>query len=522
MFATCSESTTIVGEPCADPIHLVTQFYLDKNAQRLKEVRNCLRLNIVNPSVDSITLLNERLYSLQELGLTVPSPKVRQIVIERRALFSDLLTIRQPGYTVVCNADIFFDTSLGRVRRSDLHVRKAAYALLRYEYREGMHLNDCKLYGPRADSQDTWIVHSNFPVPSKMLNIELGRPGCDNRLAYVLQLCGYKMYNDPFFVRTYHFHESADRPYYTDGTQAVPSPYLHVFPIIHTPFEQESYSTLVRTYDLMAGNDLLRNYLKGRTARFVIPRIAGIENVTAHAAVLGKALVPAQHQMLKNNTGVALEGCEADYAEKYWDAFERCDLYASWEPWAAFSNHLGDSQPYVKTKYPKPQFNSYVFDVFHFVASGAPWTHGLAGRRLLIVSPFAEQIRLREGVRPYPIDLFPDCSFEYLTPPMTQGSEPNRGWATEFSELCASVAKLDFDVALCSCGGYGNPLCAFIHSIGKSAIYVGGVLQMYFGIYGTRWLKERKDVMTLYLNERWTRPSSRPTGFDTIEGGCYW
>ena len=84
---------------------------------------------------------------------------------------------------------------------------------------------------------------------------------------------------------------------------------------------------------------------------------------------------------------------------------------------------------------------------------------------------------------------------------------------------------MSFDVALCSCGGYGNPVCSFIYSqLGKSAIYVGGVLQMYFGIYGARWLRERKDVLLLFMNEHWSRPSEaeRPISSQSIENNCYW
>jgi hypothetical protein len=84
--------------------------------------------------------------------------------------------------------------------------------------------------------------------------------------------------------------------------------------------------------------------------------------------------------------------------------------------------------------------------------------------------------------------------------------------------------KDQFDIALCSCGGYGNPVVGFIHSIGKSAIYVGGVLQMYFGVLGGRWEHERQDIVELYKNEYWTRPSEeeRPKGHETIERSCYW
>jgi hypothetical protein len=53
---------------------------------------------------------------------------------------------------------------------------------------------------------------------------------------------------------------------------------------------------------------------------------------------------------------------------------------------------------------------------------------------------------------------------------------------------------------------------------------VGGVLQMYFGIYGMRWMRERKDIMNLYLNEYWSRPKEdeRPEGYKNVEKSAYW
>ena len=46
----------------------------------------------------------------------------------------------------------------------------------------------------------------------------------------------------------------------------------------------------------------------------------------------------------------------------------------------------------------------------------------------------------------------------------------------------------DFDIALVSCGGFGMLVSDFIFTtLNKSAIYVGGSLQLYFGIIGNRW-----------------------------------
>lgn len=511
MFAAVSEATT-TGPPTADPIHWVTQFYVPGDKARHEEIKEALRRNAANPHVASITLLNERVYSVAELGAA--SPKIQQRVIGHRAQFSELFAVQKEGYAVVANADIYADESLGNLRSSDLHARRKMYALLRYE------LNG-QLFGPRADSQDTWILHSNNALSLQELTLfrfHMGQPGCDNKITYLFQLLGFGIYNDPTFIKTHHSHAAEERAY---TMERLGRPYLPVAPagIDCTLFSQPIavIKGVLGTYG-WDGNARLAAYLKAKTGPFVIPRVAGIEN---HTAMLGHyhGIIPENARLvLKRNTGLLFSGPESvkAYSKKYLDAFEKCDLYASWEPWGNYIKHIQESSAFIQAKYPKPQVGAFVFDIFNFV-SGEPWTRALAGKRILIVSPCVES-----APQVYPVDLFPGCSFAFLKPPMTQGTEKSRPWEEEFADFCQRVAEVEFDVALCSCGGYGNPLCAFIYSLGRSAIYVGGVLQMYFGIYGDRWLREQKDAVNLYLTASWKRRSSPPKGFEQIENGCYW
>ena len=62
------------GEHHEAPMVLVQQYYLDADAVRRRENRECLERNAANPCIDRIILLNERLYSEEELG--VPSDKI--------------------------------------------------------------------------------------------------------------------------------------------------------------------------------------------------------------------------------------------------------------------------------------------------------------------------------------------------------------------------------------------------------------------------------------------------------------
>jgi hypothetical protein len=85
---------------------------------------------------------------------------------------------------------------------------------------------------------------------------------------------------------------------------------------------------------------------------------------------------------------------------------------------------------------------------------------------------------------------------------------------------------LDFDVALLGCGGYGLPLCNYIYKdLNKSAIYVGGGLQLLFGIMGKRWENNAMWKKIIQENDaKFIRPSGDEVikDKDRIEGGCYW
>ena len=52
-----------------------------------------------------------------------------------------------------------------------------------------------------------------------------------------------------------------------------------------------------------------------------------------------------------------------------------------------------------------------------------------------------------------------------------------------------SIKNIDFDIALLSCGSYAHFIGEYIKNIGKKSIYIGGVLPLYFGIFGDRYMK---------------------------------
>ena len=92
--------------------------------------------------------------------------------------------------------------------------------------------------------------------------------------------------------------------------------------------------------------------------------------------------------------------------------------------------------------------------------------------------------------------------------------------------MCQDIKKLDFDIALLGCGAYGLPLCNFIKSdLKKSAIYIGGGLQLLFGVIGRRW--EGNDMWKKLIIDndiKFIRPSEdeHVKNMRFLEDQCYW
>lgn len=546
-------------------IHLFTQFFLHRDNHRTQELRACLQRNIDNPEVTQVHLLNERIYTLDELGLDSTSEHRHKIIQsltpnKKRLTFQHVFQyIREnnlQGFLVLTNADIFFDHTLQRIRIGPLHLRPVMMAQLRYEY-NGVDTATSPIFGPRNDSQDTWMFHSKFVVRGsveKAFSFEFGKPGCDNKMIYLARILGYDVLNDPGAIRTYHYHQNPARDYH--GKEPVSPPWgmclphgyniISMAPSLGVNMLQVYQATEGFQHTMFDDNRTLYTYLMGRRQPYVIPRIAGIENNVAVFGHLWRTQGPTTEMesyfkkimpSLKNNAGILLPDMNTifQYSDAYLGAFDHCDMYSGWEVQGDVMPHIAQSHQYIQQTYHternKPVVWASTMDVFHYLHD-TPWTWALRGKRILIVSSMVDSIREKIPIRNQlwgdtGIDLFPDCTFVLLKPPMTQGNASARDFMTEFREFTAKLDRIrdQFDVALVSCGGYGNPVCNYIYeSCGKSAIYVGGVLQMYFGVVGARWLQERPDILRLYMNAHWSRPkvSERPPGCEDIEKGCYW
>jgi hypothetical protein len=543
-----SNPLTSSDETHSDQIILIAQYYIDSNPVRAKEIKHCLHQNV--DLFDKIILLNEREYSPEEMGFLHANPKIVQSFVGRRMRYEDAFnyarSLDTPAYIVIANSDIFFDNTLVNIRNSDLSEHKKCMAQLRIEYSPD---RPPQLFGPRYDSQDAWIFHTNH-LPPFPINVGLGVPGCDNKLAYLLHCGGFDVINHPDAVRTFHYHTSQVRRY--TAKDVIPDPYACIIPygVAHPCMDSLGIKSVYKDELTFDDDKILYDYILRKLNsgdNFVIPRIGGIETTEACfyyqlylsgtkpakevADKMSKYIHNKQHaQVLKNNAGIwfKTDKSRENYSKQNFAAFQNCDLFCGWEKWGSVYAHVGASQEYIAAQFGKKMISSLVFDIFHYIHHENPWTHALRGKRVLIISAFSEtmkkQVAIRENI--YGRDLFPECTFLFLVPPQTQAGETAEDFTKVTDTFYGQIDALagQYDVALVSCGGYGIPTVQHIYETGGSAIYVGGVLQMYFGILGNRWLKDRTDMVRVYLNKFWTRPAEneKPKGHQAVEGGCYW
>ena len=546
---TISNTSNIQITENIDKINIFCQYFIHPDKERHEEIAKCLKLNVNNEYITHIYLLNERIYTEEELDIS--SNKIIQINIGHRLQFKDVFECINSnniiGYNVIINSDIFFTSNIKNLFKTDIHINKKMYALLRYEYDEN-DIEKSQLFGPRGDSQDTWIVHSNFNITTKetrIFNFEFGKPGCDNKMIYLMALLGFEVLNDPEFIKSYHIHKSNIRNY-TSSERVLP-PYEIIMPKNSVQQYKMGYNIDIfeKKYHHRCSNDNLFNYITkkiNKNEHFIIPRLSSIE--TNYAVFTMALLLPEyaskknmilsflenSKKTMKNNTGIKISSIVSShkYSKLYLEALKNCEIFGAWAPHDNMFRTISEAHTIINNLFKmKDTYYSEALDVFHYIYT-RPWTWALKGKRLLMISNFEESIQSKINSRKeiYGVDLFPNCEIITIRPPQTQGSEDSEEFDIELNKFTRKLdaIKDKYDIALVSCGGYGSLVCNHIYKSQKTAIYVGGVLQMYWGILGSRWLKDRPDVIRLFLNSNWTRPtdSEKPKGFENVEGSCYW
>lgn len=207
---------------------LFLPFYTPPDPERMEEILYCLRRNLDSGLFARIVLLID-----DDSPLPFPDRRLVALRLGRRPSYLDWVRAARrlcPGHVaVLVNSDIHIDTCFGRLLAIFAQDPKAFVALTRFD-RQG----DALVPHPNPHwSQDCWAF---LPGPDDdtahdaRLDVPLGVPRCDNKIAYLFGTQGFTVYNPFPFLRTVHVHETARRYYHKTGDRRVIGTVAYVHP----------------------------------------------------------------------------------------------------------------------------------------------------------------------------------------------------------------------------------------------------------------------------------------------------
>lgn len=283
--------------------------------------------------------------------------------------------------------------------------------------------------------------------------------------------------------------------------------------------------------------DQIRAQLLAATPAFV-GRIAGIELQVAYHVHHGLPLPPGMLEELTNNAGIyapTRESLEA-YVQRLLMAYAHCTLIAEWDRNGPVYQITGKGQELIQRMVPShrvPRIDALALEPYYAKQVEEGWMPALKGKRVLVVHPFVHTLRsqLERHAQPFGPKWLEGCTCHVLAPPQTiAGNHHGVDWQTHLADF---LLRLDHsletlprpEVAFVAAGGYGMLIADELHLRGISVLYIGGALQLFFGIIGRRWFTNPTILHAMdEFEDGWTRPlaADQPTGKERVERGCYW
>ena len=270
------------------------------------------------------------------------------------------------------------------------------------------------------------------------------------------------------------------------------------------------------------GNDYLKSIITTNKP-FAVVRFGGTE-IRMIADVLygrstNRAYISKWARARVANTGFfPTEYSEIEkFTDLYLDKIQYADAIAVWNIFM---------QDYILRQYaPKiKMFDIISLESYYFTN---PWTEELAGKKVLVIHPFASTIekQYRKRTKLFQNEnVLPEFKLEIIKAVQTiAGTNCEfKSWFDALEWMYDQAMDKDFDIALIGCGAYGFPLAVKLKQSGKMAIQISGPLQLYFGIKGKRW--DKNLIYSKMYNQFWVRPSltETPQNAVKVENSCYW
>lgn len=279
---------------------------------------------------------------------------------------------------------------------------------------------------------------------------------------------------------------------------------------------------------LEESNNKIINLIKSDTP-FLITKLGyNTEGYLVHNYIKNKIIDGNYVSDLSRNTGIYNLSSDniKEYCNMYNDSIVNTDLFGT------YKLLLNDIQNYFITENNLISIDSNILEPYYCnINNIVPWTHYLVNKKVLIIHPFIDSIKIQLSnnftfFKEQPI-FMEEQQFEFYKTYQTNGGNfIHSNWKETLEIMCKEISKINFDIALVACGGYSLLICNYIKTeLNKSSIYMGGTLQLLFGVIGNRWIND--PFIKSLINEnnsKFIRPNKNEqiNNYEIIENGCYW
>jgi hypothetical protein len=284
----------------------------------------------------------------------------------------------------------------------------------------------------------------------------------------------------------------------------------------------------------------LQEFLLEKTSKnepFFVGRLSGNEPNLC-GKVLGSETIPKQlmvEMLLTAGIQVLSKDDVKEFVKKYIIACNNSSILSIWSGGMYSQSKI--CYDFLKKMHPdKKRICAQALEPYYFMnATNYKYDSIYKNKKVLIITSHKEttlqQLKNHRDVFDKPIF---DTSTEFIVYKPAQqncGNHDDQSWTEHLSLMQKELKELydetHYDIALVSCGGFGMILSDYIYSeLKKSVIYVGGSLQLYFGIIGNRW--KQHPVISKLMNDKWTpvldvdKPDTLSSNPEICENNCYW
>jgi len=285
---------------------------------------------------------------------------------------------------------------------------------------------------------------------------------------------------------------------------------------------------------------LMQNFILDKQQKnepFFIGRLSGNETSMCGKVLSNKSL--QQEAYLINNmlfgAGILFENIEhcKQYVKLYTRSVSKCDLLGIW--CGSMYSQAKEYYDFMEKIYPNiKKMCAQGLEPFYYMNNSQYCFDKIFKNKKVLIITSHEKTTKQQITNIHhifqPNHIFHETTefYVYKPPQQNGGNHDNNPWTHHFEKMKEELKNIkeqtfDFDIALVSCGGFGMLISDYIFSdLKKSAIYVGGGLQLFFGIMGKRW-KSSPKIMK-HVNNYWTEPldEDKPKNPQLCEGSCYW